>query len=118
MRTEDVVKLAVGQAKLPDEAFTDWEAVLSEIVVSDAFGVDRMDYLLRDSLHAGVGYGKFDHYRLIDSLRILPEMTILKNLHLDLNGVGYELLKLFSWLDIGCSTSVFPSGETGLRYSS
>ena len=31
-------------------------------------------------------------------------MTILKNLHLDLNGVGYELLKLFSWLDIGCST--------------
>ena len=72
MRTEDVVKLAVGQAKLPDEAFTDWEAVLSEIVVSDAFGVDRMDYLLRDSLHAGVGYGKFDHYRLIDSLRILP----------------------------------------------
>ncbi len=72
LRTEDVVKLAVGQAKLPDEAFTDWEAVLSEIVVSDAFGVDRMDYLLRDSLHAGVGYGKFDHYRLIDSLRILP----------------------------------------------
>ena len=75
MRTEDVVKLAVGQAKLgsPDEAFTDWEAVLSEIVVSDAFGVDRMDYLLRDSLHTGVGYGRFDHYRLIDTLRILPK---------------------------------------------
>ena len=73
LRTEDVVKLAVGQAKLPDETFTDWEAVLSEIIVSDAFGVDRMDYLLRDSLHAGVGYGKFDHYRLIDTMRILPK---------------------------------------------
>jgi HD superfamily phosphohydrolase len=31
-----------------------------------------MDYLLRDSYHAGVAYGRFDHYRLIDTLRILP----------------------------------------------
>jgi HD superfamily phosphohydrolase len=31
-----------------------------------------MDYLLRDSHHAGVRYGKFDHYRLVDTLRILP----------------------------------------------
>ena len=31
-----------------------------------------MDYLLRDSYHVGVPYGKFDHYRLIDTLRILP----------------------------------------------
>lgn len=40
--------------------------------MGDAFGVDRMDYLLRDSLHAGVAYGRFDQYRLIDTLRILP----------------------------------------------
>jgi hypothetical protein len=44
---------------------------MSEIVTGDAFGVDRIDYLLRDSLHAGVAYGRFDHHRLIDSLRIL-----------------------------------------------
>ena len=31
-----------------------------------------MDYLLRDSWHAGVAYGRFDHHRLIDTLRILP----------------------------------------------
>jgi hypothetical protein len=31
-----------------------------------------MDYLLRDSHHVGVAYGRFDHYRLIDTLRILP----------------------------------------------
>ena len=31
-----------------------------------------MDYLLRDSLHTGVAYGRFDHFRLIDTLRILP----------------------------------------------
>src|SRR5436853_514966 len=31
-----------------------------------------MDYLLRDSHHAGVAYGRFDHHRLVDTLRILP----------------------------------------------
>jgi HD superfamily phosphohydrolase len=46
--------------------------ILSEIIVGDAFGVDRIDYLLRDSHHAGVAYGKFDHHRLIETLRILP----------------------------------------------
>ncbi|MGH2596025.1 MAG: HD domain-containing protein [Actinomycetota bacterium] len=68
----DVVKLAIGQKKAKDLEFSTWESVLSEVIVGDAFGVDRMDYLLRDSLHMGVSYGRFDHERLIDSLRILP----------------------------------------------
>jgi len=72
MRPNDIAKLAVGKKKMKDEQFTIWELILSEIIVGEAFGVDRMDYLLRDSLHAGVGYGRFDHYRLIDTLRILP----------------------------------------------
>jgi len=70
--SEDVVKLALGRKELPDADFTPWETILAEIIVGDAFGVDRMDYLLRDSHHAGVAYGKFDQYRLIDTLRILP----------------------------------------------
>jgi HD superfamily phosphohydrolase len=69
---EDVVKLALGRKELPNAEFSPWETILAEIIVSDAFGVDRMDYLLRDSYHAGVAYGKFDQYRLIDTLRILP----------------------------------------------
>jgi uncharacterized protein len=74
---DDVAKLALGPKKFGPKkhrqaTFTSWEAILSEIIVGDAFGVDRMDYLLRDSYHAGVAYGKFDHYRLIDTLRILP----------------------------------------------
>lgn len=73
LRAEDIVKLAVGQKKLKDIRFSDWEAILSEIIIGDAFGVDRIDYLLRDSHHAGVAYGKFDHFRLIDTLRILPK---------------------------------------------
>ena len=71
LRPDNIVKLAIGPKKVPDLDFTDWEVILSEIIVGDAFGVDRMDYLLRDSHHAGVAYGRFDHYRLIDTLRIL-----------------------------------------------
>ncbi len=66
-----IVKLAVGPKK-SGQTFSDWEALLSELVVGDAFGVDRIDYLLRDSHHVGVAYGRFDHHRLIDTLRILP----------------------------------------------
>lgn len=72
LRSDDIAKLAVGPKKFKKQEFTDWEAVLSEIIVGDAFGVDRIDYLLRDSHHTGVAYGKFDHFRLIDTLRILP----------------------------------------------
>ena len=32
-----------------------------------------MDSLLRDSRHTGVAYGRFDHFRLIDTLKILPD---------------------------------------------
>src|SRR5947209_14623567 len=72
VRSSDIVKLAVGPFKEKESQFTNWEAILSEVIVGDSFGVDRIDYLLRDSHHAGVAYGKFDHYRLIDTLCILP----------------------------------------------
>lgn len=73
LRPDDIAKIAVGPKVLREIKFTDWEALLSEIIVGDSFGVDRIDYLLRDSHHAGVMYGKFDHHRLIDTLRILPK---------------------------------------------
>lgn len=72
LRPEHIVKLAIGPKKATDLTFSNWETILSEIITGDAFGVDRMDYLLRESHHTGVGYGRFDHYRLIDTLRILP----------------------------------------------
>jgi uncharacterized protein len=73
LNPEAIVKLAIGKAKAPDLNFNDWEIILSEIITGDAFGVDRMDYLLRDSYHTGVGYGRFDHHRLIDTLVILHQ---------------------------------------------
>jgi HD superfamily phosphohydrolase len=78
VQAKDVAKLALGPKKFGprkhrQESFDEWEAILAEIIVGDAFGADRMDYLLRDSYHAGVAYGRFDHYRLIDTLRILSK---------------------------------------------
>ncbi len=73
LRHVDIEKLAVGPKNATDLEFTDWETILAEIIIGDAFGVDRMDYLLRDSHHTGVAYGKFDQYRLVDTLRILPQ---------------------------------------------
>lgn len=72
LKADDIVKLAVGPKKLPHVSFSSFEAILAEIITGDAFGVDRADYLLRDSLHTGVAYGRFDHHRLIHTLRIMP----------------------------------------------
>ncbi|MBN1959421.1 MAG: HD domain-containing protein [Deltaproteobacteria bacterium] len=72
---ERVAKIAVGPKKYKKDVnntFTDIELILSQIITGNALGADRIDYLLRDSWHAGVAYGKFDHIRLIDCMRILP----------------------------------------------
>ena len=73
---DDVVKLALGPRTVEKLklglAFDSWQAILAEIIVGDVFGADRIDYLLRDSLHTGVAYGRFDHNRLIGTLRIIP----------------------------------------------
>jgi HD superfamily phosphohydrolase len=74
LNPDEVAKLAVGPEKFGDKSPKNVEAILSEIITGKAFGVDRMDYLLRDSLHAGVAYGRFDHYRLIDTMRILEPL--------------------------------------------
>ena len=77
VRADDVGKLAVGPRKAERMklrvSFSSWEAILAEVIVGDSFGADRMDYLLRDSLHTGVQYGRFDHERLINTLRIMRE---------------------------------------------
>ena len=73
LTADHIVKLAVGAKGAVPLELDIWETILAEIIIGDAFGADRMDYLLRDSYHAGVAYGTFDHHRLISSLRILPK---------------------------------------------
>jgi len=73
-RPVDIEKIAVGRAKAKDLEFSTWDRILSEIIVGDALGVDRMDYLLRDSYHTGVAYGRFDIQRLTETMRLLPSV--------------------------------------------
>ena len=42
-------------------------------LISSQLDVDRMDYLLRDSYHSGVGYGRFDLEWLLHSLRLVRQ---------------------------------------------
>lgn len=63
----DVLKLAVG-----GNISSPWENVLSQVVIADFFGADRIDYLIRDAKYTGLLYGIFDYHQLIEMLRILP----------------------------------------------
>jgi HD superfamily phosphohydrolase len=73
LKADHIVKLAVGPKRAEPLELSTWETVLAEIIIGDAFGADRMDYLLRDSYHLGVSYGSYDYHRLINTLRILPK---------------------------------------------
>ncbi|OHB54400.1 MAG: phosphohydrolase, partial [Planctomycetes bacterium RBG_13_44_8b] len=100
--SDDIIKIALGPQKAGKLGLrlSDWENILSEIITGDTFGVDRMDYLLRDSLHAGVVYGKFDHYRLIDTLCILPKSEDGKSSMepmLGLNAGGLQSAEALLW---------------------
>lgn len=61
------------------EGETDAERLLTEVITSE-LDVDKMDYLLRDSLYCGVRYGNFDLERLLDTMAPLddPESGTLR----------------------------------------
>lgn len=77
LNADEIGKLALGPREMGnlklinDFPLSTLESLLSEIIVGDAFGVDRMDYLLRDSHHLGVNYGLFDIKRILQGLRII-----------------------------------------------
>ena len=93
-----IVKLALGQeGREADLTFNTWEAILAELIVGDVFGADRIDYLLRDSLHTGVAYGRFDHHRLIQTMRILPAGTGPAGGGASTNGRGGGATRRSAW---------------------
>jgi HD superfamily phosphohydrolase len=56
-------------------------------IVSSQMDADRTDYLLRDSHHCGVEYGRFDHLRMIESLELYDAERGELQLALDRGGV-------------------------------
>ncbi len=59
-------------ARLLENPETTQERLLAQIVSSE-LDVDKMDYLLRDSLFCGVSYGSFDLARLLDTMLPLED---------------------------------------------
>lgn len=51
-------------------------SVLWKELISGQMDADRMDYLLRDSYHAGVSYGRYDLDRVIDTLCLCEDSEI------------------------------------------
>jgi hypothetical protein len=62
---EDVAALLAGEGDRPSR--------LLHQIVSGEMDVDKMDYLLRDSLYCGVRYGSYDLDRLLDTLLPLED---------------------------------------------
>jgi HD superfamily phosphohydrolase len=57
------IALLLGEGQTPPEL------LILKRLISGQFDADKMDYLNRDSLHCGVGYGNFDYLRLLETLR-------------------------------------------------
>jgi HD superfamily phosphohydrolase len=49
-------------------------AALWQDIVSSQLDADRMDYLLRDSYHAGVEYGRYDWRRIVATVQLVPDV--------------------------------------------
>lgn len=64
-KADDVAALLEGSASAKQGIF--WRDLLD-----GQMDADRMDYLLRDSHHAGVQYGRFDLHRLIATVIAIP----------------------------------------------
>lgn len=67
----DIIPVAIGPEHA-EVSLTAEHQFLTELLTG-VFGADRMDYLLRDSLHSGVKYGEFDLDRLIRTLTFVRE---------------------------------------------
>jgi HD superfamily phosphohydrolase len=62
---EDIAAILEGSTNARQRLF--WRPL-----IDGQMDADRMDYLLRDSFHAGVQYGKFDLSRLVNTVRAIP----------------------------------------------
>jgi HD superfamily phosphohydrolase len=66
LSTEEVCGLIIGNQAAGRSAI--WQEL-----ISGQIDADRMDYLLRDSYHAGVDYGKYDWRRLVNSVELVQD---------------------------------------------
>ena len=66
--------ISVGEVtSLFSAQMDDLKSIVWREIISGQMDADRMDYLLRDSFHAGVSYGRYDLDRLISSIRLCED---------------------------------------------
>jgi hypothetical protein len=66
-KAEEIASLIEGSA-------TESGAALWQDIISSQLDADRMDYLLRDSYHAGVEYGRYDWRRIVATVELVPDV--------------------------------------------
>jgi hypothetical protein len=102
IKPSDIVPLAVESKVVAPANFQ--QALLASLI-SGPLGVDRMDYLVRDSHHTGVAYGRFDYQRLLNTLRVTqPTPELEPQLAIETGGLyaaeGLLLARHFMWLQV------------------
>jgi hypothetical protein len=65
LKANDVASLIEGSSKVK-------RAVFWRDLITGQMDADRIDYLLRDSHHAGVDYGRYDWRRIINTVTVAP----------------------------------------------
>ncbi len=76
-RANDIVSVLTGR-RLGNSQLSEQAIALLASCLSGPIDIDKLDYLQRDSLHAGVPYGRnFDAGRLIASLTVHPDKPCL-----------------------------------------
>ena len=65
IRADEIAALILGSAEAGPGLF--WRPL-----ISGQLDADRMDYLLRDSHHTGVQYGRYDWHRIINTVTVAP----------------------------------------------
>lgn len=65
IKVDEIINLLMGNEDAE-------RALIWRELISGQIDADRMDYLLRDSHHTGVQYGRFDWRRLINTVEIIP----------------------------------------------
>jgi hypothetical protein len=74
-------------------------------LVSGEMDADRTDYLLRDSYHCGVDYGRFDHRRMIECLELSQDRS--GELEIALNWGGIHTFEALILARYQMSTQVY-----------
>ncbi len=86
---KDVIDIAFGGALEPvigGEKRATWKKIICQIITSDFFGADRIDYLLRDTHATGLSC-QFDHEQLIDKLALFQDTSGALTLGVMLSGL-------------------------------